>query len=207
MAIRIRNSFHAAGRARTPVELASVVVMLSWKLAQASIQRMRAAGFDIDVGRAYFDFVCEHLAFLAHIADRIAYRELDLEARDAFTRSLVAQLAQVVEDNGEMLMTTPAAGWCREHFLELFNRSGEDYAGFEYRSEGGSNGPDFAFGRCFASRIREAVPEKDRGWVADQVMAIEVPEAVSMLERTLAGLFHPEPETGSRRRRKPVVGD
>ena len=71
MAIRIRSRFHAGGRERTLAELASVVAMLSWKLAVESIRRMREAKFDIDLGRPYFDYVCETMAFHAHFADRV----------------------------------------------------------------------------------------------------------------------------------------
>jgi len=185
MAIRIRSSFHSRGKARSQATLASVIAMLAWKLAIDSIKRMREAKFDIDLGRAYFDFVCEHLAFLAHVADRIAYRDLEAAQRAEFTRALALRLAEVVEDNAGMLVVETTPGACREHFLAVFNASGTDYAAFEY----GHDGPDFGFRRCFASRIREGVPEKDKTWVYDQVMEIEVPEGVKAIEKTLAGLF------------------
>mgnify|MGYP007006506386 CR=1 FL=1 len=43
------------------------------KLAQEAIARMRQADYDIEVGRGWFDFVCEYLSFLALAADRIAH--------------------------------------------------------------------------------------------------------------------------------------
>lgn len=197
-AIRIRSQFHASGRERSAATLASVIAMLAWKLAIASIQRMREAKFDIDLGRSYFDFVCEYLAFLAHVADRIAYRDLDAEQRTEFTKALALRLAEVVEDNAGMLISASAPGSCRQHFLELFNQAGADYAGFGYDNRA----PDFGFRRCFASRIREGVPEKDKTWVYDQVMEIEVPEGVKALEKTLAGLFASSEETDATPRRK-----
>lgn len=198
MAIRIRSSFHSRGKPRSPATLASVIAMLAWKLAMESIKRMRAANFDIDVGRSYFDFVCETMAFIAHLADRIAYRELDAETRLAFTRALALRLADVVEDNAGMLIVDSPAGWCRQHFLELFNLCGADYAEFEYTEAG----PAFGFRRCFASRIRDGVPDKDKTWVYDQVMDIEIPEAVKALEKTLAGLFAPDGDEDGGRHRK-----
>ena len=141
--------------------------MLAWKLAIESIKRMREAKFDIDIGRSYFDFVCEYLAFFAHVADRIAYRDLDAPRRAEFTRALAIRLSEVVEDNAGMLISDSPPGSCRQHFLDLFNRAGADYAEFDYVD----GGPDFGFRRCFASRIREGVPEKDKTWVYDQVMA------------------------------------
>ena len=203
MALRIRSRFHARGRARSPATLASVIAMLAWKLAQASLTRMRKARFDIDLGRYYFDFVCEQLAFLAHLADRIAYRSLDAEQRTAFTRALALRLAEVVEDNAGMLLVATEPGSCRKHFIDVFNASGDDYADFKYDQEG----PDFGFRRCFADRIRNTVPEKDALWVCDQVMEIEVPEAVEALEQTLAGLFAVDDQDGERPRQQRLSGD
>ena len=185
MAIRIRSSFHSRGKARSPASLASVIAMLAWKLAIDSIKRMREAKFDIDLGQAYFDFVCEYLAFFAHLADRVAYRDLGTSERTEFTLALAKRLAEVVEDNADMLIADSSPGACRQHFLDLFNQAGADYAEYDYDEQG----PAFGFRRCFASRLREGVPEKDKTWVYDQVMEIEVPEGVKALEKTLAGLF------------------
>ncbi|MFA7269656.1 MAG: hypothetical protein WC073_09965 [Sterolibacterium sp.] len=185
MAIRIRSSFHSRDRQRTPQELASVAAMLGWKLAIDSIKRLREASFEIDLGHAYFDFVCEYLAFLAHAADRVAHRDLSAERRQAFTQALVLRLAEVIEDNAEMRLVDGAAGECRSHFIALYNLVGEDYAQFEYAADG----PDFGFRRCFAARVRELMPEKDRLWTYDQLMEVEIPEAIKALEKTLPGMF------------------
>jgi hypothetical protein len=48
--------------------------------------------------------------------------------------------------------------------------------------------------------MREVMDEKDKTWVVDQIMAIEVPEAVSMLEKAMQGLFddpHKQPPAES----------
>ena len=37
--------------------------------------------------------------------------------------------------------------------------------------------------------MREVVDEKDKTWVVDQIMAIEVPESVGMLGKAMHGLF------------------
>lgn len=204
MAIRIRSSFHTRGRPRSMAELASVVAMLGWKLAVDSIKRMREAKFDIDLGKAYFDYVCEYLAFLSHAADRIAHRDLDPAQRQEFTTALAIRLADVVEDNADMLLGIAQPGQCRAHFLEVFNSAGADYAEYSYVADGTApqlvGGPDFGFRRCFAARVREGMPEKDRTWVYDQVMEIEIPEGIKALEKTLAGMFAAGEEAGSARR-------
>jgi hypothetical protein len=103
MAIRIRSRFHAGGRERTMAELAGVVAMLSWKLAIESIKRMREAKFDIDLGRPYFDYVCETMAFHAHMADRVAFEQLAPESRGEFTTALAKRMGEAIEDNADML--------------------------------------------------------------------------------------------------------
>jgi hypothetical protein len=187
MVVRVHTQFHTAGQ-RTPSALASVAALLSWKLAVDSIQRMRRADYDIDIGRQYFDFVCEFMVFLVVVADRIAYRELDDEARVAFTTALVKRLAEMVEENRYLLMGGDLPGGLKQHFLALFNRRSADYAEFDY----GADGPDFGFRRYFASCLRDVLPEKDKLWVIDQAMDIEVPEALKSLNKALAGMFHPE---------------
>jgi hypothetical protein len=201
MAVRIRSQFHTEGQ-RSAATLASVVAVLAWKLAIESIQRMRKADYDVDVGRPYFDFVCDFMIFMAMAADRIAYMKLDGERRAQFTAALGKRLAEIVEDNNGMLLGEARPGECQKHFIDLFNRRSGEYAEFDY----GPDGPDFGFKRLFAACLREGLPEKDRLWVVDQVMEIEVPDALKSLDKTLAGLFG----DGSRARRgarAAVTGD
>jgi hypothetical protein len=203
MAIRIRSSFHRPGRERSMAELASVIAMLGWKLSQDAIKNMRRAQFDIDIGRQYYDFVCEYLAFMLHAADRIAYSKLDAEKRTEFTTALAVRLAEAVEDNRDMLIADTAPGASRRHFIDLANARGADYAQYGYDAD---EGPDFGFRRCFGTRLLEIVPEKDHAWVVDQIMEIEVPEAVQALKRTLDGLFAP-PGEKRRPRREGSIGE
>ncbi|MDP2794318.1 MAG: hypothetical protein Q8O25_09615 [Sulfurisoma sp.] len=187
MAVRVFNRFHAKG-SRSPKMLASVVAMLAWKLAIESIKRMRKAWYDIDAGKPYFDFVCEFLVFLAHAADRIAYRSLDAGQRAEFTTALATRLAEMVEESHEALLGSAEPGVAQRAFIDLFNRRGADYGEYDY----GPAGPDFGFKRMFASALREILPEKDKLWVVDQAMDIEAPDAVKALEKTMAGLFGSE---------------
>jgi len=194
MAIRIKTKFHAGGE-RSAATLASVVAVLVWKLAIESIKRMRKADYDIDIGRPYFDFVCEFTVFLALCADRIAHRELDAEKRVEFTTSLARDIARHVEENNIMLLGAAVPGESRRHVVDLFNRRSGEYAEFGY----GPDGPDFGFRRFFAACLRDILPEKDKLWVVDQAMDIEAPEALKTLDKTLQGLFHPELAHSQRR--------
>ena len=201
MALRIRNSFHS-GRPRGMAEHASVIAMLAWKLGQESIKRMRDADYDIEVGRGWFDFVCEYLVFLALSADRIAHDDLEPDQRTEFTVALVKRLAEMVEEAREALLPDLTPGQAGRNFLELYNRRSDEYADFSFDA----TGPDFGFRRCFAACVKETLPEKDRLWAVDQVMEIESPEAIKTLQKTLGGLFHPE-SGKSRRTRHGVTGE
>ncbi len=188
MAVRILGKFHTKG-SRSSATLASVVAMLAWKLAVESIKRMRKAYYDIDIGKPYFDFVCEYMVFLAHAADRIAYGKLDAEGRAKFTTALAIRLAEIVEDNSYLLLGTAVPGESRQQFIELFNRRGADYGEYDYGDPKDGGGPSFGFKRMFAAALREVLPEKDQLWVIDQAMDIEAPDAIKALDKTLAGLF------------------
>jgi hypothetical protein len=194
MAIRIKTKFHTTGQ-RSAATLASVVAVLAWKLGIESIKRMRKADYDIDIGRPYFEFVCEFLVFLAVCADRVAYRELDEADRIEFTTTLAQNVARFVEENNIMLLGEAVPGEAQRHFLDLFNRRGAEYAEFGYDE----NGPDFGFKRFFAACLRDVLPEKDKLWVVDQAMDIEAPEALKTLDKTLKGLFDPDAAQSQRR--------
>lgn len=183
--------------------LASVVAVLSWKLAIDALNRMREADYDIDIGRPYLDFVSEFTVFLALLADRIAYRDLDADQRVEFTTALAKRLSSLVEENFGTYLIDVVPGETSSHVLELFNRRSVDYAEFNYTQDG----PDFGFKRCFAACLREGLPEKDKLWVVDQVMDIEVPEALKALNKTLAGLFHPEANESRRRKDGSAMGE
>jgi hypothetical protein len=191
MALRLRNSFHS-GRPRGMAEHASVIAMLAWKLAQEAIARMRQADYDIEVGRGWFDFVCEYLCFLALSADRIAHDDLAPEQRTEFTVALVKRLAGMVEEAREALLPDP--------------NSTTGAATSTPSSASTRAARTSAFGRCFSACLKETLPEKDRLWAVDQVMEIESPESIRMLQKTLAGLFNPE-SVKSRRSRDGVTGE
>ena len=84
-----------------------------------------------------------------------------------------------------------------QHYAEFGaapDASGED-AGFE---------PDFAFLRYLGHRLEPTLPEKDRRWVIDQVMAAEAPDAVGVVQRAMRDLHDTSPR---RARRTSMSGD
>ena len=50
--------------------------------------------------------------------------------------------------------------------------------------------------RFLAHCMVKVVDEQDKAWVIDQLMAIEAPEAVEMVEKAMRGFLHTEPKRG-----------
>jgi len=198
--LRIKAHWFKAGQPKSPAQTASAMAFIAWRVALNMLKRMREAGFDIDAGPAYFGFVREVLVFLLAGIDRMAYARLGADARTPFTTALVLRVAEILRDNEADLLGAIEGADYRERFIDQFNTLAAHYADFEW-SDG--EGPDFGFVRYLGRRLEASVPEKDRRWVVEQVMAIEVPEAVGLLQRAMQGVFSTEP----RRARGGMTGE
>lgn len=198
---RLKARWFKPEQAKNPAQTGSAIAFIAWRVAGHMIKRLREAGFDIDAGPAYFGVLRELLVFLLAGADRIAYARLGAEGRTPFTTTLVQRAAAILEENeADLLGPLEGAGYA-ERFIEQFNLLSGHYAEFGWSER---DGPDFAFVRYLGHRLEPQVPEKDCRWVLDQVSAIEVPEAVGMLQRAMDGVFSSEPR---RTRRAATSGE
>lgn len=205
-AIRIKSHWFKPGVPKTPEEQAGAVGFTLWRVGRQALDRMRAAGFDIDAGQPYFAFLAEMLVFLIAVADRLAYQRLSPADREAFTTALVRHVAGTLEGNANDLLGEPAPGQtpAGERFVDLYNETIELYAEFGAAPGAAEFAPDLAMLRCLGSRLEAGVPEKDRPWVLDQLATVQVPDAVELLQRTMRDLHSTEPR---RARREPASGD
>lgn len=200
--MRIKSHWFKAGASKTPQQTASAMAFIVWRVSQQMLKQMRTADFDIDVGPQYFAFMREALVFLIQVVDRLAFERLPEATRAEFTPALVRRVAEILEDSENDLLGLPAATEesRRSQFIELFNTLSGDYACFGCDADG----PDFAFVRFLGSRITALMNEKDKAWALDQIMAIEAPEAVAMLQSAMAGVLSTEPRAA---RRQGLSGD
>ena len=196
--MRIKSQWFKDGKPKTATQSASVIAFIAWRLAQNAVKQMRGAQFDIDPGPQYFAFVSEFLIFLIQIADRIAYARLEATYRADFTTALVIRVAEILEENEDTLLGTPAGQSHKSQFIDLFNQRSADYATMHYDKDG--DGPDFAFLRYLGFRITDFMIKKDQTWVIDQIMDIEAPQAVEDITRGMNGLFDSSPKPARRQR-------
>lgn len=186
--MRIKSHWFRPGREITTQEIALSVAFVIWRIGDNALKNTRKADFDIAVGPQYFSFLNEFLIFLIQVADRIAYRRLQPEVRVEFTGVLANRVAETIAENHSNLLGGDH-GEHKQHFIDVLNERSGDYAEFDYDD----NGPDYAFMRYLGYRIGEIMEEKDAPWVVDQMISIEAPEAVKMLEKTIRDLYQTEP--------------
>jgi hypothetical protein len=208
--MRIKSHWFRPGAPHGPAEQASAMAFIVWRVARRVLERMRGADFDIDAGPAYFAFLREVLVFLVAVTDRIAHARLGADDRAQFTVALVRHVARTLDENETDLLGAPPPGAPAhaDTFIDLVNEVSQHYAEFgaDPRARDSDAGfePDFAFVRYLGSRLEPALPAKDRRWVLDQVMAVEAPEALAVIQRSMRDLYDPTPR---RARRAGLTGE
>lgn len=196
MAIRLKSQWFKTDKPKTPEQVAGVMAFIVWRVAQNALTQMRGARFDIDIGAVYFAFLGEWLVFLVQVADRMAHARMGADERVAFTTALVRRVADHLAENQDRLMGLPAHGEesHQGRFIDLCNELCAHYAEFGHAADG----PDFAFMRYLGHRIEQLMPLKDQAWAVDQVVSVEAPEAVQLLQRSFADALSSEPRAPRR---------
>jgi hypothetical protein len=192
--LRIKSHWFREGRERTAQEIADALSFVAWRIADNALRNTRNANFEIAVGPQYFGFLCEFLQFLIMVADRIAYRQMSAEDRQSFTGTLANRLAETYAENESRLLGGTLAE-SKQRFIARVNLRAGEYAEFGYDA----HGPDYTFMRYLAYCMSELMDEPDSPWIIDQIISIEAPAAVKMVEKTLRDLFETEPRPPRRR--------
>jgi hypothetical protein len=181
--IRVKSSWFKGDRKKTPQEVAGALAFIIWRISDNTLKNVRKADFDIAIGDQYFAFLSEFLIFLVMIADRIVYAQLSAEDRIEFTGALANRVAEHLAENQSEWLGKPVREY-KDIFVDRLNQRAGEYADFHYTGVETS----FSFILYLGQSMRDVMDEKDKTWVVDQIMAIEVPEAVAMLEKAMKGL-------------------
>jgi hypothetical protein len=198
--LRIKSNWFKGGREHTPQEISDALAFVISRIADNALKNTRKSKFEIEVGPQYFDFLSEFLLFLILSADRIAYLKLSADDRLVFTGNLANRVAETYAENRSRLLDENLS-YCKQSFIDLLNRRAGEYADFGYDEKG----PHYGFYRYLAFCIGEIMTEEDSGWIIDQMISFEAPEAIQMVEKTLRGLYEAEPKQA--RRRTSTSGD
>ena len=183
--IRVKSSWQKNDhRKKTPQEIAGALAAIIWRISDNTLKNVRRADFDIAIGPQYFAFLQEYLIFLVMVADRIAYAQLIENDRAEFTGSLANRVAEHMAENQTEWLGGSLRAY-KDSFVDKLNQRAGEYADFHYTGVETSFTFILHLGQC----MRDVVDEKDKTWVVDQIMAIEAPESVGMLEKAMDGLF------------------
>ena len=207
--LRIKSHWFKAGEPKSAEQNASAMAFIVWRVAHNMLKRMRGAHFDVAVGVPYFAFMREVLVFLIAVVDRTAYAKMDGPTRSAFTTALVLSCANTLAGNEIDLLGPRRDGApYQDSFIDLVNELSPHYAEFgaerDTAQADDAFAPGFAFLRYLGSRLEPTLPDRDRHWVIDQVMAIEAPEAVDIVRSAILDLLSTEPRKA---RRTSMSGD
>lgn len=197
--MRIKSTWFRSERPKGPAELAGAAAFIAWRVAEQALRSMRRAGFEIEAGGQYFDFLSEWLVFLTQAADRLWCLRMGTEAREEFTASMANRLGEILAGNWNDLLGSGddpgAVATGKAAFIDLLNLRSADYADFDFDQERA----DYALHRYLAHQVSAVLGERERIWVYDQVMEIEAPEALSLIRRGMRGLFGDQRPAGVRR--------
>lgn len=105
------------------------------------------------------------------------------EERQRFIVELALKTADTYHDN--RVDSEGRGKDFRQPFIEVLNTRMADYA--EFLFENGE--PGYGFKRYLGEQITNSMGPKDRKWISDQVMEIEVPDMMKTLKKGLKDLF------------------
>lgn len=188
--IRIKTKwFKKDGEPKDAEEIASVLALVMWRLADKFTINLSKADYDIVTPQRGFILLAEFLAFEVQFADRLAYNRIEDAARADFIQAVAKRLAAIMEENIREVTPNDDEGYdYQAGFIDLLNRRLVDYATFDMTDEK----PGFATLRYLGNCIHEVLDKRDKPWIIDQIMEIEAPEAVESIKKTMRGLLETE---------------
>lgn len=181
--VRIKSKWSQKDRNRSTVETAGAMGFILWRIAQQGVLNLENEGFQTDTNAQRLDVMAEFLAFLLHLIDRRVVATMAADKRPEFVTALAKKLADFIQENR---VDASGKGEYRQDFIKLINERTRDYADFTVGEDGT---PGYAFKRYFGEMVRAVMGEKDNQWITDQVMDIEVPEALKPLKKAVNDLL------------------
>jgi len=182
--VRVKSKWNLRDRERSLSETGGALAFILWRIAQQGTLNLENEGFQTDTNDQRLDIITEFVAFLVHLVDRMTAGRFTTEQRQEFIGSLARHLADTMQENRT---DARGKGEYRQSLIDRLNERAVDYAEFTFTD----NEPGFAFRRYFGENVRMVMGERDNKWITDQVMDIEVPEALKPLRTALRDLLPP----------------
>lgn len=182
MAIHVKTKWHKTDN-KTIEDFASVLTITVWKVGVQSLDHIGDENFQFKTVQQRFAVLTEILIFLVQVIDRWTYERITDDERHRLITALVLQLAATIDENQNDWLEK---GDYQTPFLTIFNERAHEYASFNFVNDA----PGYQFRRYLGERVLAIMGiEQGNRWVIDQVMDIEIPDALKILQRSLHGLF------------------
>lgn len=184
MKIRVKSRWNDKGRERTAEEIGSALGFNLWRIAGANVLHLENEGFQTDTYNQRLDVVAELVSFFVHVVDRMtSEKEYSEDERRELITALALNLARTMHDNRLDVNEEKDKDYKGE-FIQVVNERMAEYADFAYDG----NEPGFQMRRRCGEHVTEVMGEKDRKWVTDQIMDIEIPDALKTFKKVARNL-------------------
>ena len=180
--VRVRTKWSNKTRDRAPDEIAGALAMTAWKICCEAVLSLENEGFETTTNEQRLDIIAEFAAFLVHATDRLVFEKIAEDERKTIITRLALHLADTMQDNRVDIL---GEGDYRQSFIDLMNRRLDAYAECKFDNDE----PGFTMRRMVGDYVTHPFGPKDKKWITDYVMDIEVPEAVNTLKRALNPLL------------------
>ncbi|VAW72644.1 hypothetical protein MNBD_GAMMA15-1579 [hydrothermal vent metagenome] len=181
--MRIRSRWNNKKREQTIEENAGAMAFIEWRIGSQTLLNLENEGFQTDTQMQRLDVLQELSAFLIHVTDRLVHGDMDETQRQTFIVELAVKMADTYHDNR---VDAEGRGQdFRPGFIEVLNQRLADYS--ECSFDDGL--PGYEFKRYLGECVTNVMGDKDRKWISDQVMDVEVPEMLKNLKKSLKNLF------------------
>ena len=182
--MRVKSKWSKKDKTHTVEEIGGALAFIAFRIAQNAVLSLENNDFQTDTQKQRMDIIAEFLCFTIHLMDRMTIERFTEDERVRFITALAVKSAKHYEDN---MRDVVGPGEYRQEFIDKLNERMNDYAEFHYDAESG--GASFPMRRFFGDLVTKQMGEKNKRWVADQVIDIEVPEMQQTLNRSVPNLF------------------
>ncbi len=184
MKIRVKSRWNDKGRERTADDIGSALGFNLWRIAGANVLHLENEGFQTDTYNQRLDVVAELVSFFVHVVDRMtSEKEYSEDERRDLITALALNLAKTMHDN-RMDVNEDKDTDYKAEFIQVMNERMAEYADFAYDG----NEPGFQMRRRCGEHVTEVMGEKDKKWVTDQIMDIEIPDALKTFKKVARNL-------------------
>jgi len=167
---------------RTMDETGSALGFIIWKISFDRLKSIRKADFGVFGPKESMGFLTEVSLFLIHNADRVIYEKYSPDERAALLQKIAMYVAANYVDNAQDAF---GPGDHKNHFIDQLNQRLTEYS----QIGGSGEALRFSLTRLLGTHVELLVPEKDRPWVAQQLIESEMPDIFTRFDKACESLL------------------